>query len=294
MAIDVNDATLPLDNSLSSPASEGAGEFRALKAKINAMFLSTGIGVDYTKLITTNNEGLFFNISDGSLNDLYGSKSRVTRTASAATKNTHGFYSETILANGINVSSGQVNGISAVVQSGTNCIFSFIFGASVALYNQTHNNNASVFGVFVVFANRLTAGLAAPSGLGTNWYNRNATAMYIDSFPRSSAGEYCGWKTGIAFSPNSMDRDITAPGFCIDFSAINFIGGTDPLVAYRMKAAIKLNNYMGIIWDNTENIITYFDSTTGRLTFSNTGVKCFEFDMVTKIIYCNGVAVTVP
>lgn len=291
MAVNADDATLPLDNALSSPAAEGAAEFRALKAKVNALFLNTGIGVDYTKLITTNNEGINAVISDASNADLYGSKFKVTRTASALTRQTNGIYSEAILSNGLTVSSGAVNGISSVCNIGTTCTFSFAIGLSSVIYNQTHFTSATLIGLFTSFANRLLVGNAAPSGLGNNMYNRGSNGIYIDAFPRSSAGEYCGWKTGIKFTATSIDRDFDGPGYAIDIGALTFVGGTDPFNAYRCKAAIKLNNFLGIIWDNTDAIITYFDSVTGRFTFGNTGTKRFEIDMVTGAIYRNGVIV---
>src|SRR5690349_9364901 len=101
MTVNVDDATIPVDNSLTSPASEGAGEFRALKAKVNAAWLSSGIGATVPSLIDTNNKGFNSLISDGSNNDLYGGKYVVTRTAGAV-KDTFGLYGSSILQNAVN------------------------------------------------------------------------------------------------------------------------------------------------------------------------------------------------
>lgn len=294
MTVNVDDSTLPLDNSLSSPASEGAGEFRALKAKINALYLNSGIAATIPCLIDTNNKGLNTVISDGSDADLYGSKYTVTRTVSKL-RSTFGVYGASILQNNINVGGGgQIAGMGAVVQTGTTCVFGFMFGLSAALYNQTHNNNGTMAGIFITFANRLTAGAAAPSGIGTNWYNKGATGILIDAFPRSSSGEFCGWKTGIMFTANSMDADTTGAGSCIDFSNITYLGGFNPFTAFRMKSVIRMTNFQCIMWDSLNQVCTYFDSNSGRWTLANNGNKRFEIDVVTGQPYANGVAITVP
>lgn len=293
MAIDVDNSTLPVDNALSSPASEGAGEFRVLKAKVNSLYLNTGIAATLPRLIDTNNMGLNSVISDGSDSDLYGSKYSVTRTVSKV-RDTFGLYGQSVLANNINVGGKQIAGMGAVVQTGTLCTFAFMFGLSTALFQQTHNSNATIAGVFITFANRLTSGVAAPSGIGSNQYNRNTVAILIDSFPRSSSGEFCGWKNGIVFSATSMDNDFSGAGFCIDFSAMTYRGGFDPAAAFWASAQIKFTNFQSIIWDSTNAIRTYFDSNSGRWTLSNAGIKKFEIDVLTGTIYCAGVAVTVP
>jgi hypothetical protein len=289
MAVDVDDGTLPLDNSGSSPASEGAGEFRALKTKVKNLYLNSGIDATITKLIDTNNRGLNVNISDGSVVDLYGGKQSITRTANAAAKATYGIWAQAVLNNSINVGAGIVQGAVSVAQTGTGCTFGFLIGFGTTLYQQTHNANASIFGYLLVYANRLTAVSAAPGGLGSNQYNRGAVGIYIDSFARSSSGEFCGWRTGIKFSATSMDADVDGKGYCIDMSLLAYQGTFDPLTAYRCKGAIRLNNFLAIVWDSVEWIRTYFDSNSGRWTLENNGVKRFEIDVATGQVYKNGV-----
>lgn len=292
MAIDVNDPLLPLDNSLSSPASEGAGEFRALKAKINNLFLSTGVNASFAGLIDTNNKGIHAIITEAAATDLYSSRFKITRTANAVAKNTYGVYAESELANNVSVTTGSINAFAAVTKIGTACIVGSIYSLNSIIYQQSHVfNGGSLTSLYLVFANRLTPGVAAPSGVGSNQYNKNAVAIIIDSFARSSSGEYCGWKSGIVFTATSMDQDIVGQGYGIDFSAIAYQGTNLWNTAYRMKAAIKMRDYQAIIWNAADTVVQYMDPTTGRMTFALGNIPKFEIDMSTGAIYRAGVLV---
>lgn len=288
MAVDVNDATLPLDNNASSPASEGAGELRALKDKINKLYLSTGVDATFPKLIDTA-RGFNFDITDGSIADLRTSKFKITRNVNAATKNTFGIHSEAALANGVSVTTGMVAGLFCFSTIGTGCVFTNAYALNVGIYQQTHNATGQCIGGYIMFANRLDGLAAAPGGLGSNQYNNNAIALMFDAFPRSSSGEYCGWKYGIRFGQYSMDRDFNGPGYCIDFGLIRTIGSADPLLNFPMKAAIKLQQMMGIIWDNGDNIVLYWDNNTNRFTLKNGGTERWGVDTNTGQVYKNGV-----
>lgn len=289
MAIDVNDATIPLDNNATSPASEGAGELRALKSKINALWLTTGVDATFPKLINVA-RGFNFDVIDGTVADLQTSKFKITRNVNAAARHTWGFTAESALANGVTVTTGFVGGMTAFATIGTGCVFGAAYAMNVGIYQQTNNNaTGQCIGLYIQFADRLTAVAAAPGGLGANQYNNSTIAMMIDSFPRSSSGEYCGWKTGLKFGLNSMDRDLTGPGYCIDFSAIRVIGSADPLLNFPMKAAIKMAQMMGIIWEAGDNIITYWDNNTNRFTLKNGGTERWGVDTTTGQVYKNGV-----
>lgn len=292
MAVDVNDPLLPVDNALSSPASEGAGELRALKSKINNLFLSTGVDASFAGLIDTNNKGIHAIISQGAVTDLYSSRFKITRTANAVAKNTYGVYAESELANNVSVTTGSINAFAAVTKIGTACVVGSVYSLNSVIYQQSHLfNGGALTSLYLVFANRLTPGVAAPSGIGSNQYNKNSVAIIIDSFGRSSSGEYCGWKSGIVFTATSMDQDIVGKGYGIDFSAIAYQGTTDWTTAYRMKAAIKMREYQAIIWSLADNIAQYMNPTTGRMVFTNAGVPKFEIDMSTGAIYRAGVLV---
>ena len=280
MAIDVNDATLPLDSNASSPASEGAGELRALKSKINALWLTSGVDATWPKLINVS-RGFNFDIIDGSISDLQTSKFKVTRNVNAAGKHTWGFTAESALANNISVTTGFVAGMTAFATIGTGCTFGAAYAMNVGIYQQTHNNaTGQCIGLYLQFADRLTAGSAAPGGLGSNQYNNNAIAMQIDAFPRSSSGEYCGWKYGIRFGANSMDRDIAGAGYCIDMSLVN------PAV---IQGGIKLASLIGIIWDAADTQIMYYDAVALRLNIRCSGTIRWALDVSNGNIYKNGV-----
>lgn len=292
MAVDVNDPLLPQDNSLASPASEGAGEFRALKTKINNLFLSTGVSASYAGLIDTNNKGIHAIITEATATDLYSSRFKITRTANAVAKNTYGVYAESVLANGVSVTTGSINAFAAVTNIGTGCIVGSVYSLNSVIYQQSHVFNGGVLcSLYLLFANRLTAGVAAPSGVGSNQYNRLATAIIIDSFPRSSSGEYCGWKNGIVFTANSMDQDIIGKGYGIDFSAVTYLGAGPWSSAYGMKSAIKMREYQAIIWSLDDQVSQYMNPATGRMTFSLGITPKFEIDMSTGAIYRAGVLV---
>lgn len=292
MTVLVDDPTHPDDNSLTYPASEGAAEFRALKAKLNSAYLNTGVGTSFSYLIDTNNKGWNVNLTDNSAQDVHASKFKITRTANAATRSSFGLWAEGILANGVSVTTGTIAGIASVTTVGTGCTVAAVYCLNSIIYQQTHNLNAGIIGFYVVFANRLSGGIAAPGGLGSNSYNRNAVAMMVDAFPRSSSGEYCGWKSGIVFTAASMDRDLVGPGYCIDFSQIAFQAATgNPRTCYKMAAAIKLGLMQGIVWEAGDNVITYYDNVSGRWTLMNGLTKRFEVDVNTGQLYRSGVLV---
>ena len=65
---------------------------------------------------------------------------------------------------------------------------------------------------------RVTAGRDPDSDLtnpvptvGQNRYNENSAAVYVSSQPRSPAGEYSGWQTGLKFDATSLDRSSSVP-----------------------------------------------------------------------------------
>jgi hypothetical protein len=47
--------------------------------------------------------------------------------------------------------------------------------------------------------------------VGQNRFNDSSEAILIASQPRSSAGEYSGWQTGIRFDRSSLDRSVSVP-----------------------------------------------------------------------------------
>lgn len=286
MAVDVDDAIHPLDADAADPASAGAAEFRALKAKVKALFLNTKVGITQAHLIDTE-KGINAILASAVVVDLTGSGVVITRTANAVGKNLVGFVAQALVGN--NVSQATLNGINAEARTGTGCTITFAAAIGALLTQQSHALNATLAGISIIFANRTTAGIAVPGGLGNNWYNRNSSAILIDSFARSVTGEFCGWKSGILFTANSMDNDINGGGYGIDFSAIAYQGGFDPNTAFRMKRAIKMRDMQAICFDSNDFSALYLDPNTGNLTFSWGGVKRWEVNPITGNVYKNGV-----
>lgn len=290
MAVAVDDATKPVDNdSVNSPAAEGAGEFRALKGKLNSAFLNTGVDATFSGLIDTNTRG--WNVQRTNAAGSIQYASRFVYARSGGVFDTYGIWGEASINDGVSAAGKVVSGVSSVTKIGTGSNVGFVYGFTSIIYQQNVGFAGSCFGIQVVFADRLTSGIAAPGGLGANAYNKNAAAMFIDSFPRSSAGEFCGWKNGILFSAGAMDNDNAGAGYCFDCSALTYRGGTDPFAAYWARAAIHMREFQGIVFDLAGGIIQYMDAVTGRLTFSNGPAKKFEIDMNTGAIYRAGVIV---
>lgn len=102
--------------------------------------------------------------------------------------------------------------------AGTNSVP--LVGGEFSVISQTYANTSNVYGTDIVFKNRKDGG-AVLGGVGTSaQYNKKSVAIHIDSQPRSST-EYCGWRTGIKFETNSLDRSVDGYAIGIDFSALN-------------------------------------------------------------------------
>lgn len=66
-------------------------------------------------------------------------------------------------------------------------------------------NTSIKTGFSAVFKNRGDGVSTAPGGLGADMYSQNAWTFFIDSQPRSSAGEKCGWNVGMQFLSGCFD-----------------------------------------------------------------------------------------
>jgi len=95
-----------------------------------------------------------------------------------------------------------------------------VIGLEAAAVNMSHDNRGSVLGLDVVFKNRWDTGLHQPvPTVGENRYNEHSAALQVSAQPRSAAGEYSGWQTGIRFARSSLDRSAgRAYAAAIDFS----------------------------------------------------------------------------
>lgn len=231
---------------------------------------------------------------------VYGFRAKLTRTAGADPNYTVGGQFDAIAANGVS-STCFAFVTEAWAQPGAT---SSLIGNEAAIINETNNNVSAKIGYYSVFKDRGDGVATVTQGLGANEYNLGAMAFEIASQVRSTAGEFCGWRRGIAFDEFAMDFDANGGAIGIDFAKAHYYGGTDPLVAYRMTAAIRLRDYQSILWngdpslpnDPTEPAInavrTYLNSALGRLLLTTGGVEKWGIDVSNGDTYRQGVLQT--
>lgn len=164
------------------------------------------------------------------------------------------------------------------------------------IVSQTSATSNAKTGLNIVFADRPDGTPNTVNGISTNAYNWNAAAIRIDSQAPSTNGEYCGWRAGIHFAEYSLDRDIDGTAIGIDFASLHYLGTPDPLLAYKMTAAIRMAPWQSILWnadaslpgnptDPGSPVRTYYDSTVGWLRTTNTGVNVHSISAITGDVF---------
>lgn len=208
---------------------------------------------------------------------------------------------------------GNINGIGLSSHTGG------IVGLEIDVLSTNPGNTANKLGLNVIFFNR-ASGTTSPgaysysfsngesysspgSGLGSNKYNYNAWALWIQSNQATSVGEYAGWNRGILFDEYSLDsqNDAAYPNsrqypIGIDFSKIHYYGGSNPVTAFNMEAAIALRDLQPIWWNRdpvnaptqTAKVRTYFNPFTSRWVIDNGGIERFGIDVTNGTFYSNG------
>ncbi len=87
-----------------------------------------------------------------------------------------------------------------------------VVGTESAVVNMSHDNEGELRGIDLVFKDRMDADIDNPVPLvGDNRFNDHSAAVYVSSQPRSGAGEYSGWQSGIKFDKSSLDRSVSVP-----------------------------------------------------------------------------------
>lgn len=217
-----DDADAPLSTEFVSSA---AAEFRALKGKLNSLFLSSAIDTDQncinsTKAFATDNTG-----GDGSelLQGIRGATSRTGGTGSVVA----GYFSA-VLADSVTQSSGAaVRGLLVEAFTGSTdsvCGTSGISGAAILVVQRNNAGQDAAIGALIKFQDRTSAldGGAVVGGIEDDKFNLNSMAVLIQSQRRSTEGEKCGWARGIVFDSYSLDEDdnTTAHPAAIDFEGL--------------------------------------------------------------------------
>lgn len=217
-----DDATQPVGTIYAATA---AAEFRAFKEKVNKLFLLSSFNDD------DNTVGILRGINainvGAPVTTLTGIVGAVNRSGGTASLNAGNFSA--VLANSVelDVNSSHIGLNVEAWTSEVGSICSDVLGMSgikTTVIQQNDDGQVGwVKGIESRFQNRSTANNGNPvlAGLGSNDYNKTATAFYITSQRRSSAGERCGWPVGIRFEDYSLDRDdIFANPVAIDFTGL--------------------------------------------------------------------------
>ena len=118
-----------------------------------------------------------------------------------------------------------------------------VVGIESGVVNMNPANDSQLRGLHVVFKDRTDIAIDAPVPvLGQNKFNENSVAIYVTSQPRSAAGEYSGWQTGIKFDTASLDRSASVPyAAAIDLSEAQ-VPATFYLIVWRcgeVKCGLK-------------------------------------------------------
>lgn len=299
------------------PAAARAGKFFGFDGNGNPVMLPGNLlagdllpytlgGAVFTtpKLATMNainmNAGWYVQYSTALASLVQGLSAFITRTAGADPNFTVGAMISTHSANGVTASNFGV--VSEAVNDPGGA--SNLVGNESCAGNQTNNCLMAKTAYYAVFKDRGDGVATVVQGLGANEYNLGALAYGIYSQPRSTAGEFCGFRRGIYFDPDGIDADVNGGGIGIDFAKVRYYGGGNPLTAYRMTAAIRMRDFQSILWnadptlpnDPTEPaanaVRQLFDSNLGRIIISNAGFEKFGIDVSTGDIYKAGVIVT--
>jgi hypothetical protein len=195
-------------------------------------------------------------------------------------------------------------------------------GIEIDVCSFTPNNDATKWGLNVIFFDRagtnpgeynypLPSGTytSAGGGLGSNYYNKNAKAIVIESQQPSATAEFCGWTRGISFGDYcfSPEIDLTFTGLIaypigIDFSELHYYGGTDPVTSFKLEAAIALRDLQTIWWNRDpatagttgNKVKTYFNPAVSRFVLANGNTERFGIDVSTGDLYLNGSILVSP
>jgi hypothetical protein len=148
-----------------------------------------------------------------------------------------------------------------------------LVGGEFGIISQINNNINPLIGCYVVFKNRHDGVLSVVNGVGANLYNNNSRAIQIAAIGRSTAGEFCGWSSGIFFDTGCMD---------------NVLGGVSAILidAHRVPASRALiglwvaNDVTNRLSD-TSNVGEVYRSIKNQIVWTNGPVDWFGVDMNT-------------
>lgn len=152
-----------------------------------------------------------------------------------------------------------------------------LIGIEPAIIQQRHDSDYAKIGADIVFKNRKDGGSLLHGSKGGNKYNKGAKAIQISSQPRSQFDEYCGWKTGISFEPDSLDMDIDGGAIGIDFINVD-VNRLDFAIRLAQGHAIgwqEASRKLKIRWLSSEDRIQIMDGDFERVGFGTTSGAIF-------------------
>lgn len=132
-----------------------------------------------------------------------------------------------------------------------------VIGQEIDVISRNPNSaGAAKWGLNIILMNRTTGPAGnVESGLGANRYNENSRAVVIESFARSTTGEYAGWQTGIHFGKTAFDRTVSKPyASAIDVSEVEALVAWYVLVwrCGELKCGLKVNGNNLEVWRNID------------------------------------------
>lgn len=158
-----------------------------------------------------------------------------------------------------------------------------LIGIEPAIIQQRHDSDFSKIGVDIVFKNRKDGGSLLHGSVGANKYNKSAKAIQISSQSRTPLDEFCGWKTGISFEPDSLDMDIDGGAIGIDLIGVD---------VNRLDYGVRLGQGHAIGWqENSRKIKMRWLSSVDRIQILDGEFERIGFDTSSGGLFINGAKV---
>lgn len=224
---------------------------------------------------------------NSSINDAtFGYLSTVTRAAGLF--NTYGGK---FVARVVGPTTGPVYGTSSeawLEQTATTAAYA----AHFTLFNAESSNTSPKRGVVSRFANRSEGTSGVASGLASNRYNTTSVGVSVESQGRSSAGEFCGWLTGIRFDANALDETATTKAVGLDFAllepTLNRIGS---LIRLPNKGTVEWNADSSLVYTS---ITSKYDRSVDRWSLTKGVTSRFEVSLDNSMLSFNDTGATTP
>lgn len=170
--------------------------------QIDEAVFSVANGLMQSQDLLTVNKGIYSNYFSGKGGILYGFACNVHR--SSGTNFVVAAQLNAWAEKGVSCPVFGLATTALTMPGSSNC---GITGYELNSANSDDANTAVKQGMISVWKDRPDGQAAVTNGLGANKYNWTAMCYLLDSAPRSSSGEFCGWNIGIMFLDGWCDQD---------------------------------------------------------------------------------------